>query len=180
MQWGDVPTWGAALFAGGAAWFAYQTITSQRQQIGEQRQFIAEQSANLALEREALRAAAQERREQQARMVQVQEGIRAFSIGALQNLSDAPIYEIIIRFGNDQPKVGRLIQDQRAQTLGRVSTPFEDRPMPLEALVAGDALTFELKPEAGERWITFLDDAGVRWSIDRHGKLEEVPPHPVY
>lgn len=71
MQWGDVPTWGAAVFAGGAAWFAYQTIKSQRQQIGEQRQFIAAQSANLALERTELRAAAEDRKWSQARQIRM-------------------------------------------------------------------------------------------------------------
>ncbi|MGP4090744.1 hypothetical protein [Streptomyces sp. KR55] len=62
LDWGDVPTWIGGAGALGAAWFAYQTITSQRQQIGEQREFIAEQSRfmaeqkqNLELERVELR-----------------------------------------------------------------------------------------------------------------------------
>lgn len=44
LQWGDVPTWVGGTGALAAAWYAYQTITSQRQQIGEQRDFIAEQT----------------------------------------------------------------------------------------------------------------------------------------
>ncbi|MFD3835325.1 hypothetical protein ACFWWC_03585 [Streptomyces sp. NPDC058642] len=76
LQWGDVPTALGAVFAGGAAWFAFQTIKSQRQQIGEQREFIGEQlqfmneqRENLALERAELQATLHDRRSEQARQV---------------------------------------------------------------------------------------------------------------
>lgn len=76
-EWlGDMPTWIGAGGAIGAAWFAYQTITSQRQQIGEQQAFIAEQTRfmneqreNLRLERLALEADADDRLRAQASQV---------------------------------------------------------------------------------------------------------------
>ncbi|MFF7866595.1 hypothetical protein ACFZCT_09075 [Streptomyces qaidamensis] len=115
-QWlGDVPTWIGAGGATGAAWFAYQTITSQRQQIGEQQEFILEQSRfmdeqrqNLELERAELRAAAENRRRAQAQ--QVARAIRrhrqpvgdqgaAYWQVVVDNTTEAPIRDVQVHFG---------------------------------------------------------------------------------
>ncbi|MEU9271795.1 hypothetical protein AB0E04_41250 [Streptomyces sp. NPDC048251] len=103
MNWGDVPTWVAAIFAGGVALFAYQTIRSQQEQIGEQRVFIGEQSATLALEREALRAAAEDRKWEQARHVIVSHdrlgGAGVRWLVDVSNVSNSPITDVRLRFG---------------------------------------------------------------------------------
>ncbi|MEV0553121.1 hypothetical protein AB0I27_06635 [Streptomyces sp. NPDC050597] len=153
-------------------------MKSQQKQIREQRQFIAEQSMNLALEREELRQAALERRERQARLVHVEEGYEQRGLGYLKNGSDAPIYDLLIQFGNEVPAAGtQIIRDQRIMD-GPMDGPtfyLESGGLPRAALGAGAALIFNLEHEAGERLITFRDDAGVNWSISQHGKLEEVP-----
>ncbi|MGW4922791.1 hypothetical protein [Streptomyces parvulus] len=119
-EWaGDIPTWIGAGGALGAAWFAYQTITSQRQQIGEQQTFIAqqtqfmvEQRQNLELERGELRAAAEDRRTAQAKRVKMHSrkaGASTDGQGAttpadhwvvtVVNESDASIRQVEVRFG---------------------------------------------------------------------------------
>ncbi|MGX1221973.1 hypothetical protein [Streptomyces ambofaciens] len=120
-EWvGDIPTWIGAGGALGAAWFAYQTITSQRQQIGEQQVFIAdqtqfmdEQRQNLELEREELRAVAEDRRTAQAKRVKMHSRKAGAStdgqgvatpddhwVVTVLNESDAPIRQVEVRFGS--------------------------------------------------------------------------------
>lgn len=67
IDWGDAPTWIGTVFA--AAAFTLATLLSQRRQIQDQQAFIGEQLLNLRAEREALAAAAGERRSAQARQV---------------------------------------------------------------------------------------------------------------
>ncbi|MDQ0949352.1 hypothetical protein QFZ24_003275 [Streptomyces phaeochromogenes] len=173
IDWGDAPTWAAGAFAAGAAYYARGTLKSQQKQIREQQQFIAEQSMNLALEREELRQASVERRERQARLVHVEEGYGERNLGFLENGSDAPIYDLVIQFGNEVPATGAPIIGNRRITYGPTSQLAAGL-LPRAVFGAGEALTFDLKHEAGKRLITFRDDAGVNWSISQHGKLEEV------
>ncbi|MFE9645303.1 hypothetical protein ACFYO0_14540 [Streptomyces sp. NPDC006365] len=187
-NWGDVPTWMAAIFAGGAALFAYLTIKSQREQIAEQRRFIAEQSANLALERSELRAAAEDRKWAQARQVFMyhrQEGTERDNEGnfvcydhwivLVENSSDAPIHQLEMRFGTAYiaAEVWELPRAPRGED--------ERCTYPLHLLGPKRRARF-----LSQRWseatvhnnrptLTFTDDSGVCWSLDSQGKLEEVP-----
>ncbi|WP_328361337.1 hypothetical protein OG800_26330 [Streptomyces sp. NBC_00445] len=174
IDWGDAPTWVAGAFAAAAAYYTRGTLKSQQKQIREQRQFIAEQSMNLTLEREELRLATLERRERQARLVHVEEGYGERRLGLLMNGSDAPIYDLVIQFGNQVPETGTPITGDRRITYGPTSRLAPGR-LPCAVFGAREALTFELKHEAGDRLITFRDDAGVNWRISQHGKLEEIP-----
>ncbi|MEE1761191.1 hypothetical protein [Streptomyces sp. SP18BB07] len=193
LDWGDVPTWAAALFAGGAAFFAYQTIKSQRQQIGEQRQFIGEQSRfmdeqrqNLELERAELRAAAEDRRVAQARQVRMVDSLvpvgtegAALRSAEVVNGSDAPIRDLEVRFGTAyiaaEVYEARGSQDRGPLALG------ERWITPLALLGAGRTAVFRSQawPETtahnNRPTLFFTDDGGVRWSLDSYGKLEEVP-----
>jgi len=196
LQWGDVPTAVAAVFAGGAAWFAYQTIKSQRQQIGEQREFIgeqlgfmAEQRQNLELERAELRAAAEYRRWAQARQIAMHHrrtGRDSEGHGwavTVQNPTDAPVRHVEVRFGSaylaseafDWPAFDPEPRDLRVIPRGDTYS------LPLDLLGPGRAARF-----ISQRWTSaiahnnrptlyFTDDAGARWSLDSYGKLEEMP-----
>ncbi|MEU8555950.1 hypothetical protein AB0C80_18440 [Streptomyces anthocyanicus] len=194
IDWGDAPTWLGAVFAAGAAWAAWRTLASQRAQIREQRQFIGEQSANLALEREELRAAAAARREAQAKCVQM----NARKAGGLPNLdgqifnhdhwevrvrnsSDAPIHDVDIRFGTAYLP-GEVFEIPGVAFEG--PNPGERTSRPVHLLGPGRALRF-----LSQRWsstvvhnnrptLSFNDNAGVRWTLDSRGKLEEAPPEP--
>jgi hypothetical protein len=198
---GDVPTWIGAGGAIGAAWFAYQTITSQRQQIGEQQEFIAEQTAfiadqrqNLELERAELRAAAEERRWAQARQIRMHQRMAGFQddgMGGLtnepdhwavtvQNHSDAPVHQLEVRFGtaytaSDAWEWPAFEPSQRGASVG-------DRlALPVYLVGPRRAVRF-----ASQSWppatvhnnrptVFFTDDSGARWSLDSYGKLEEAP-----
>jgi hypothetical protein len=195
LHWGDVPTAVAALFAGGAAWFAYQTIKSQRQQIGEQRQFIgeqlrfmADQRQNLELERAELRAVAEDRRCAQARQVAMHERqVGSDSDGhgwvvTVQNPTDTALHDVEIHFGS-------AYRADRAfawppfdhNPMNPTDTGDELLPIPVHLLGARRAVRF-----ASQRWTSatahnnrptlfFTDDAGVRWSLDSYGELDEAP-----
>ncbi|MET8011573.1 hypothetical protein ABZU86_09785 [Streptomyces sp. NPDC005271] len=191
VQWGDVPTWVAAIFAGGAAWFAYQTIKSQRQQIAEQRQFIADQSTNLQLERSALHAAAEDRKWSQARQIRMhhrQVGATTDGQGnavgpdhwevTVQNSSEAPVHEVDVRFGTAY-LAAEVYEVPPSAVHG--PNPGERTTRPLHLLGAGRVVRF-----VSQHWsaatvhnnrpqLLFTDDNGVQWALDSYGKLEEAP-----
>lgn len=190
IEWGDAPTWVGALFAGGAAWFAFQTIKSQRQQIGEQRQFIAEQSATMALERDELRAAAEERRLSQARQVKMNAELdgteTAFDFEGnehtpadhwlvlVRNLSAEPIRNVMVKFGEAYMPVIAVRVDESGQE-HRVTVPVHlvgpGRTCRLESQEFSSRTLFNSRP------VLFFTDAGdVRWRLDEHGELTEVEP----
>ncbi|MFI7014398.1 hypothetical protein [Streptomyces sp. NPDC050164] len=177
VDWGDVPTWAAAVFAGGAALFAYQTIRSQREQIGEQRQFIAEQSANLRLERAELQAQADERRRSQANLVSIQAAQVAVGtrpdvdhrwLVRVRNLSDEPIHQVMATFG----------EHLQVATATAHQLPEGARVVPV--LGAEDSAEFRSHLADGENLndhrpaILFTDNAGVRWCRDTLGNLNEI------
>ncbi|WP_437104346.1 hypothetical protein [Streptomyces sp. enrichment culture] len=181
-EWlGDIPTWIGAGGAIGAAWFAYQTITSQRQQIGEQQQFIAEQlqfmaeqRQNLELERLEMRAVAEERRQAQARQVRVHQQVRAYGgdeyhwVLSVSNTSDEPIHDVKAMFG-EQLQVMRV--SSRTSPVGEHDVPV---------LGAGREAEFRSTPvgrtelHRHPRAILFTDSAGVRWQRTGHGRLTEA------
>ncbi|MER7814526.1 hypothetical protein [Streptomyces sp. NPDC096153] len=187
---GDVPTWVAAIFAGGAAVFAGVTMVIMRRQIGmqrdqldEQREFIAEQSQNLQLERAELRAQAEDRRVAQARQVIM--SVTALTSAEPQsdgggpdtwqvrvrNPSDAPIRDVVMSFG------GTL--GVRAIRAPGFSTT-EDVPLPV---LGGDRMAEFLSTHVtagvlddSPPVVNFTDDAGVRWRLDSLGRLREEQP----
>ncbi|MFI9339996.1 hypothetical protein ACIG0D_01770 [Streptomyces sp. NPDC052773] len=196
-DWGDVPTWIGAAGAMGAAWFAFQTITSQRQQIGEQQAFIAEQTRfmseqrqNLELERAELRAAAEERRSAQAKQVYMsarKSGGEDDGAGGrvghdhwlvqIRNSSDASITDVQVRFGTAYlaadvyENLDHYIESRRRG---------ERWPHPLPLLGARRGAWF-LSPRLSEATLDgnrpilyFTDDDGVRWSLDTYGHREDV------
>lgn len=192
MNWGDAPTWLAAVFAGGAALFAYQTIRSQREQIGEQRQFIAEQSATLELERAELRAAAEDRKWAQARQLRMHhhkaisrhiDGIAGEEdhwIVTILNTSDAPVHGIEVRFGTAYVAVE--VYELAPSATHNLGAQLGDRlAAPVHLLGPGRAVRFksQLWPAStlhnNRPSVTFTDDSGVRWTLDSYGKLEETP-----
>ncbi|MEU9640918.1 hypothetical protein [Streptomyces sp. NPDC048188] len=192
-EWvGDLPTWIGAGGALGAAWFAYQTITSQRQQIREQQAFIADQSATLALERAELRAAAESRKwtqaQQVARVVRrhrepVGDQGAAYWQVVVNNATDAPIRDVQVRFGDAY--VAAEVYEVKEQTLLSPhhiwQTQLGERwivPVPL--LGAGRVVQFHSQHLPGPAAhnnrpaVLFTDDNGIRWQLDFYGKLEEV------
>lgn len=187
IDWGDAPTWIAAVFAGGAALFAGLTIRSQRQQIAEQRAFIGEQSQNLALERAELQAAKEARRWAQAKQIEMRfatrssgpdsEGISRGYEGWLvtvTNRSDEPARNLLVRFGDTYNATSATeIDSEYLPGHGR-------RGVPLDVLGPGRAACFE-----SPRWqeatvdnnrpaLQFTDAAGAVWRRDEHGVLTAV------
>lgn len=201
-EWlGDVPTWIGAGGAIGAAWFAYQTITSQRQQIGEQQTFIAEQTRfmdeqrqNLELERAELRAVAEDRRWAQGRQVHMhQKMVGGQPDGAggvtggpdhwavtVQNTSDAPVHQLEVHFGTAYRASGAW-EWPAFDPNARLAGGGDPLAIPVYLLGPGRAVRF-----SSQRWspatvhnnrptLFFTDNDGVRWSLDHLGKLDEVP-----
>ncbi|MFD5002191.1 hypothetical protein ACFWMV_04715 [Streptomyces mutabilis] len=182
-EWlGDMPTWIGASGAIGAAWFAYQTITSQRQQIGEQQAFIAEQTRfmdeqreNLQLERLALQAQAEERMRAQAMKVEllprrntvgVRPDVEMRWLVEVINRSSEPIRDVTVRFGQ--------LDLWRVQARG---VSAGERVVPV--LGAGDRATFysqaagEVEIERFLPVLLFTDNAQVPWQRDTLGNLTE-------
>lgn len=185
MNWGDAPTWIAAVFAGGAAWFAYLTIKSQREQIREQRVFIGEQSANLMLERAELRAALEARRWAQAKRVTMTYRTGGFSdrdsTGSetgydrwkvvVTNGSGEPVTDVMVRFGD-------TYNASNAVEVGEQGLPDQGRRgVPVNVVGPGRQVRFE-SPRWSETTVDnnrpmawFTDAAGVTWVLDRDGAL---------
>jgi len=195
MDAGDLATWVGSSFAAIAAGATLWTLKSQRDQISEQRVFIAEQSATLTLEREALRAAAEERRWAQARQVHMHHHKRGGSadgegnvvedhwVVTVVNSSDASVYGLEVRFGTAY--LAAEVYELAPSAGHNLGAQLGDRlVMPVHLLGPGRAVRF-----LSQRWssstvhnnrptLTFQDDGGVRWVLDSYGKLDEVPPAP--
>ncbi|MEU3287826.1 hypothetical protein [Streptomyces longwoodensis] len=195
-DWGDVPTWIGAAGALGAAWFAYQTITSQREQIGEQRDFIAEQSRfmdeqrqNLELERAELRAAAEDRKWAQARQLKMvcrtasstsddegNAGDHDHWVVTVINYSDASVHEMDLRFGTAYV-ASEVWKWNRHWLSDRVPTERLTRPVPV--LGPGRAVRFLSQRmslatlENSRPTLFFTDDGDARWTLDSDGQLDE-------
>ncbi|MFE5996754.1 hypothetical protein ACFQ6C_07650 [Streptomyces sp. NPDC056454] len=174
IDWGDAPTWIAAVFAGGAALFAGLTIRSQRQQIAEQREFIGEQSQNLRLEREALEAGRQDRRRAQAELVFVRKTPQG--MGLVTNSSGSPITLVTLRAG-DTPAVNAGIHKE-GNVLGadgeRASLPFPLIGSERGATFSFGAIWREIAQNRETLVAAYTDADGVRWEMDEHGLLVEL------
>jgi hypothetical protein len=175
IDWGDAPTWIAAFFAAGAAVFAGGTLRSQRQQIAEQQAFIAEQSQNLQMERDELRAAAEDRRYAQARQIDTE--LRGLGVRVYNN-SDAPIADVLVTLGEAPAHHAAEVFD----ALDRHSRTSGEYIVPMPVMGARRCFSFRGAGDVdpGPNFdVYFTDDAGVRWHLDQLGKLVEVPPPDV-
>ncbi|WP_143688505.1 hypothetical protein [Streptomyces barkulensis] len=193
IDWGDAPTWLGAVFAALAAAAAVWTLKSQRDQIDEQREFIRQQSENLALERAELQAVAEDRKREQASRVTMVDCHLRLKDGdltdagapdgrrwyvAVQNGSSAPIFSVQMTFGAAGIAEETAVNQNPAA--GHSSLGLIGRNSPVKVVGAGDRLRFDsvlISPEeipACRPVLYFTDEAGVRWSLDEHGKLEEV------
>lgn len=175
LDFGDVPTWVAGIFAFGAAYYARATITSQRQQIAEQREFIGEQSMNLRLERRELQAQAQARREEQARGLQFEVLDQS---ARLHNQTVEPIHQVSCYLGEALSTRARALTSSGFPGGEVILVPSGDPlDMPIEIVGAGKAVGFARPTDTREVMrVTFADNAGVVWELDEHGALNEVPP----
>lgn len=194
VNWGDVPTWFGGAFAalafGAAAW----TLKSQRDQISEQRTFIGEQSATLTLEREALRAAAEDRKWAQARQLKVlfsEEEYRADSRGqwvegdhwavTIVNESDAPVHGVEVRFG-EAYRASEVFEARQADDGHWYAGDRQASPVHLLGPRRGSKFLSQSWPVAtmhnNRPSVAFTDDSGVRWTLDSYGKLEDASPEP--
>ncbi|MEU1478904.1 hypothetical protein [Streptomyces sp. NPDC005760] len=176
--WGDVPTALAAVFTAFAAVAAWKTLGSQRKQIREQQAFIAEQSVNLALERQELRAVAQERREAQARRI-VYEVTPPYV--KVLNQSGDPITDVRCVEGGQQA-VRAVASEAGGVAAALIAEQMLEREQAhIDVLGAGRLGWFQRRsgPSGGVE-VFFTDRDGVRWRLDSNRTLqEEAPPPPV-
>lgn len=186
IDWGDAPTWVAGAFAAAAAYYTRGMLRSQRQQIDEQREFIAAQATNLEMERSELRAQAADRRRAQAaqiRMVPKPKQDRGSAndpwteswMVHIQNESPEPIHGIEVRFGDSHTAIGSYHGNDN---LGRNI----NLGVPLPKLASGGTAWFKSSSSTDGSMpnahpvVSFKDNEGVRWKLDRYGDLAEVPP----
>ncbi|MFJ2292116.1 hypothetical protein ACIOG7_10445 [Streptomyces sp. NPDC087894] len=183
VDWGDAPTWIAAIFAGGAALFAGMTIRSQRQQIDEQRAFIGEQSANLLLERELLRAQADDRKRAQARSITMSASM-AFTIDdadfpdvwqvTVSNPTEEPMTDVWVRFGDTYTALSA--RTVTARGVPRNST----RGVPVDVIGPNRRFRFDSSSRPGAALendppvLLFRDTAGTRSRLDQRGVIQEI------
>lgn len=202
LAWGDVPTWVGGAGALVAAWYAYQTITSQRQQIDEQREFIGEQSRfmdeqrqNLELERAELRAVADDRRTAQAKHVRMHSRKAGGStdgqgvvtpddhwVVTVINDSDTPVRLVEVWFGNTYNSSEVYEWNVGWHETRRM---HGDRlPQLVDFIGPGRAVRFESQhysPTAVHNnppILYFSDDGGERWALNARGDRQETEQQP--
>jgi len=185
IDWGDAPTWLAGVFAAFAAYYTRGTLKSQQKQIDEQRTFIGEQAHNLHLERQALLAAAEDRRWEQARQVHFRAlvtkskggtgpgGVRLRStavwVGVVTNSSQAPISNVRVTFGGEA-----------AVSVMQEKPIYESLTGEGCTIPSGGLCTFESERgeqeflDACEPILTFTDIRGVTWHMDRFDKISPI------
>ncbi|MEU1506445.1 hypothetical protein [Kitasatospora sp. NPDC005748] len=182
IAWGDAPTWAgfvAAIIAAGFAAASFiklkQQVDEQSSFIAEQRAFMAEQSATLALERQALQAAAGDRRTAQSRLVDMRSLVsRSNRVVTVTNRSNGTITNVQVKFG---PYVASQIwETNSAESV--VSTAPLLNPVPVVGAMRGAQFTLNGHTEAtlvnNPPVLTFTDEGGVRWSVDDQGVYTEL------
>ncbi|RSN99945.1 hypothetical protein DMH26_17635 [Streptomyces sp. WAC 05379] len=166
-------------------------IGEQRTFIGEQRAFMAEQSATLALERQELHAVAEDRKWAQAQQLHMhfhgagtpRNGVVTEDdqwVVTVLNTSDAPVHGVDVRFGTAH--LAAEVYEIAPTAVHNGGASLGDRVVaPVDVLGPRRAVRF-----FSPRWssstvhnnrptVTFADNNGIRWSLNSHGKLEEVP-----
>ncbi|MEV6395573.1 hypothetical protein AB0M39_12475 [Streptomyces sp. NPDC051907] len=198
INWGDVPTWFGAIFAGAAAAGAIWTLASQRQQIGEQRTFIDEQitfmsdqrafierqSEVLALQESELVALADERAVAQARRVSMLAVMRVGPEELYAGIENHRCWEVTIANDSDE-----AIRDVNVRcdpynadavwdfTPGRTDDGNPRRVgAPVPVIGPGRKFSFFITPGVSTRIgnyppvLTFTDANGRRWQMDQSGE----------
>ncbi|MEI5522523.1 hypothetical protein WB388_18130 [Streptomyces brasiliscabiei] len=167
-----------------------QQIKEQREFIGDQRAFMAEQSSTLALERTELQAQAAERRVMQARSVEMRfetagstgrderghdTGYNRWDV-TVSNNSDAPIHNVIVRFGETY-NAGSAVEIEALHLPdgGRRVVPVHLIGGRRSVLFASGSWTEDVV-DRNRPSLYFTDDAGIRWRRDESGDLKEQPP----
>lgn len=175
IDWGDAPTWLGAFFAAAAAGAAVWTLKSQRDQIDEQRLFIQEQSRNLELERRELLAAAQDRREAQARKIHMYMQQPAY-VQVVNNSAD-PITEVHCETRGTPALHATDIAPGEGVGTGILAGLIQgNHPQHVERLGVGREAWFHVTTiERGAVHIRFKDAAGVEWLLDDAGALRPAP-----
>ncbi|WP_406168348.1 hypothetical protein [Streptomyces sp. NBC_00996] len=175
INWGDAPTWLGTMFAAAAAGAAVWTLKSQRDQLDEQRVFIGEQSATLALERHELLAAARDRREAQARKIQL--AAQDPEYVQVINGSDDPITEVhcvtrgMPAFHAIEVAPGEGVGTGILADLIRGTSEVH-----VERLGVGREAWFHVMTnERGTVHVSFTDAAGNKWIRDDAGGLQAAP-----
>jgi hypothetical protein len=179
INWGDAPTWAGAIFAAAAAAFTFITLRSQRQQLGEQRTFIGEQLVNLQAERDALAAAARDRRSAQARQVTLRTRLvigpdgpdagGCYLQAVVSNGSDRPITDVDVEFGDltaDQVQATRVpdhrIVDVPCGIGPRQAYQFASKGSSMDHVEEIDVIS------------VFTDASGVAWRLTEDNFLSEI------
>lgn len=175
-DWGDVPTWVGGFFAALAAAAAVWTLASQRRQIGEQRDFIEQQSELLALERHELLAAAQGRREEQARKIELD--VTPPYVRVL-NRSDDPISDVRCLEDGQPPVRAASSRSEGAEAaLSMVLEQLHGQEQEyLDTLGVGRIGWFQRRSDpsrTGAIEISFTDAAGIRWTKTHLGELRQA------
>ncbi|WP_406191823.1 hypothetical protein OG331_47450 [Streptomyces sp. NBC_01017] len=176
MDSGDLATWVGSSFAAIAAGATLWTLKSQRDQIGEQRQFIAEQSATLALERQELLASAQDRREDQARKIELEV---TPSYVKVRNRSDDPLAEVhCLEDGQPPVRAASARAEGAEASLSMVLEQLQGQEQHhLDTLGVGRIGWFQRRSDpsrTGAVEIAFTDAAGVHWTKTHLGELRQV------
>ncbi|MEU0428503.1 hypothetical protein ABZ235_33865 [Streptomyces canus] len=176
IDWGDAPTWLGAFFAAAAAGAAIWTLKSQRDQIDEQRNFIGEQSQNLALERQALLAAAQDRREAQARQIGVFPKEPTY-VQVVNNSGD-PITDVRCEARGEPALHAVEVPPGQAFTPVILASMIRgSSPQHVEKLgVAREAWFHVTTIDRGAVIVRFTDVAGNKWVLDDAGSLRAATP----
>jgi hypothetical protein len=183
-DWGDVPTWAAAVFAliaGLIAWRAF--VVSQRAYR------VAHQIYQIESERDERAAEERRERDKAERRAQADKvatwlgraapatGVEPRVVGAnIKNASDLPVYDVAVSFCHSPA------ENSNEQRLWNPRNTRTDAFM----VIPPHETVFEVFPpsaiqDAGgleeREWtvtIRFRDAAGVRWERDPYGKLTEV------
>ncbi|MDT0387836.1 hypothetical protein [Streptomyces dubilierae] len=176
MDSGDLATWVGSTFAAIAAGATLWTLKSQRDQIDEQRQFIAEQSATLALERQELLANAQDRREEQARKINIE--VTPPYVKVL-NFSDDPVTDVrCLEDGQPPIRAASSRAEGAEAALSMVLEQLQGQEQThIDTLGVGRIGWFQRRSDpsrTGAVEIAFTDAAGVRWVKTHLGELRQA------
>lgn len=188
VDWGDAPTWCGVVAATAAGVFAAlsflklcEQVEDQRRALAEQRAFIADQralmadqAATMAAERAEMQAAADARRAEQARKVELKTQQNTNShVAGVVNHSDGPIREVMVKFGDYHASHAVEMRSEVTDYLTR----GPQRVAPIDVVGAGRRFTFVLDGMSegtianSRPVLTFKDEAGVGWRLDEHGLL---------
>lgn len=190
MDFGDVPTWVAAIAAIGAGWFAARAFGLQQTQLAEMRK--AQEESGLLLKYQAHEAARAFARQvgcnwmiQKLAAPAVGDEIAGYVVATLRNESEGSVSNVAFRLllsGHVLPPDGAT-WDVRWPDDGRwtpvpanIGLPSEAE-TPVETVPPNNGLTARWnmgrlpQPSEAKVEIRFTDEPGTRWHVASDGKL---------